>query len=83
MAARDNLGRVEASPYTSAPFMLFVGETAVIRRFRLSSGKLYRVLLIDGCGSLTIRAYDPADASRFADVTYRSLAAFMCEWEVV
>lgn len=83
MAVRTILGRVEESPHTSAPIMRFTGETVVTRRFRVAQGQAYRVLLLKGCGSLTVRVYDPTNASYFTELDYRSLAAFMREWQVL
>lgn len=67
----------------SSSLLRFKGESAVLGRFRVAHGRVYRVVMLRGCGSFTVRVYDVESPQRFADCDYGDLAEFVSEWEAV
>ena len=82
MGARGNAERLDGSVHSIAPYLRYRGKTGIRGGLALSKGKSYRVMVLNGCGSLLVRVFDFENSSSCADLAYRNLAEFMGDWEV-
>ena len=81
MGARETVERMDGFSKSIAPYLRYKGETGVRSGLALSKGKSYRVMLLDGFGSLQIRVYDFDFSFSCINMSYRNLAEFLQDWE--